>query len=1026
MAGRSKRMNLSPDQGRGADLLHQTSVNKFPLATLIGMSLFLAGIYIMSAWVWPFVPTLKLMPAFNTGLLFILSGIALVSINTIAHKLNFLLAATIFSIAAIVGIEYLSGVSFGLNWPNLNPIGGADYLRDRMMPATVAGFLITGTLLVFWRYQSRKALIFTQVLILIVIVNGLVGLIGNVLKLNFVYPWYESVHMSGLTAWGFILLGIGLVFRCNEAGHYAVLLKGRDELRISMVGSVILAIVAIIAGLTGFAVLRQQMETALSNSLELSLKHRSEIFSTTINQAISNISLIASRPNIIHSIRSTDPSRVILNQDLSLDSIAKSFLPLGFSAVTLADAQGNIRGKAGQFTDEHDLKVQLRTSPMSQLLWRNGFFLQVEMDIVYQGQIVGVVQTEAPLSGLTKLLSDFKGFGESAEFAVCAPSTAGMWCFPMRHHDKVISFANKIDGKRLPMSYALAGETGFITAKDYRRRHVVAAFQPVSTLGLGVVLKTDTIELYAPIRNQLQIALPLIFALVILGVTVLYWQVLPLVRRLITSERQAREAGLQLHESETRTRAVINDAMDGIITINDQGIILSFNRAAEKSFGYSASEIIGKNITQLMPEEMRNAHSAGLTRYLTLGAKKLIGKGSIEVPGLRQNGAIFPMEIAINEVESEGQVIFVGILRDISERKRVETDLKASEVRFRTLAIQAPVGIFVTNATGACVYVNERWCEYAGMKSDDALGDGWLKAVHPDDRVDVCATWATAIEKGSAFAMDYRFFTLQENVIWLTGNATPLRDEQGSVRGYVGIVTDITERKNVERLKNEFISTVSHELRTPLTAIRGSLGLLAGGVVGQFTDQAHQLVDIANRNSERLLYLINSILDIEKIEAGKMDCNIQRASLLGVIKQAIEVNQAYALQHQVTLYLAPTTHDAYAMIDTDRLMQVLTNLLSNAAKFSPPNSSVTVRLDQIDQTLRVSVIDQGPGIPAEFHGRIFEKFAQADSSDSRRKGGTGLGLSIAKAIMERLDGKIGFVSKENEGATFYIELPQIP
>ena len=245
----------------------------------------------------------------------------------------------------------------------------------------------------------------------------------------------------------------------------------------------------------------------------------------------------------------------------------------------------------------------------------------------------------------------------------------------------------------------------------------------------------------------------------------------------------------------------------------------------------------------------------------------------------------------------------------------------------------------------------------------------------------------------------------------------------GDARVFIAMLRDITERKKIERMKNEFVSTVSHELRTPLTSIMGSLGLLRGGAIQALPDKAMGMIDIAFNNSERLVRLINDILDIEKIESGNMNVDLLPNELEPLIHQAVDANQPFARQFGVTFDLSIALDGVKVNIDPDRIMQVLTNLISNAVKFSPPGSAVTIAANVEDQGVRVAVIDKGPGIPIEFRDRIFEKFAQADSSDARQRGGTGLGLNICKAIIDLHEGSIGFDTEEGEGTDFYFVLP---
>ena len=242
----------------------------------------------------------------------------------------------------------------------------------------------------------------------------------------------------------------------------------------------------------------------------------------------------------------------------------------------------------------------------------------------------------------------------------------------------------------------------------------------------------------------------------------------------------------------------------------------------------------------------------------------------------------------------------------------------------------------------------------------------------------------------------------------------------------VTIIRNITERKHSERMRDAFISTVSHELRTPLTSIRGSLGLIAGGVTGAVSPQVQAMVEIAYSNSERLVRLINDMLDIAKIESGNMPFNLHTLALSPLIEQAVAANLSYAEQFGVCLVALPIAPDVFVQADSDRLLQVMTNLLSNAVKFSPVGSNVEIGAERDGYTVALSVRDHGVGIPEAFHGRIFQKFAQADSSNARAKGGTGLGLSISKAIVEACGGTIGFTSTPGVGTVFTVVLPMCP
>ena len=257
-------------------------------------------------------------------------------------------------------------------------------------------------------------------------------------------------------------------------------------------------------------------------------------------------------------------------------------------------------------------------------------------------------------------------------------------------------------------------------------------------------------------------------------------------------------------------------------------------------------------------------------------------------------------------------------------------------------------------------------------------------------------------------------------ILWLK---SILRDAGDNPTGLIFVGQDISERVRIERLKTEFISTVNHELRTPLTSIAGTLGLLKGGIAGDMPEKARGLIDIGHSNCQRLINLINDLLDIQKIESGGMEFRMVPTDLVPLVESAIVHNEAFAAQYGIRFAFENQAGRASVIADPDRLEQVMANLLSNAAKFSPEGGLVRVAVFEGNAGPVISVADEGPGIPRDFRSRIFERFAQADSSDTRQKGGSGLGLAIVKAIVTRHDGRIWFETEEGVGTTFFFSIP---
>ncbi|HEX2913777.1 MAG TPA: PAS domain S-box protein [Chloroflexia bacterium] len=375
----------------------------------------------------------------------------------------------------------------------------------------------------------------------------------------------------------------------------------------------------------------------------------------------------------------------------------------------------------------------------------------------------------------------------------------------------------------------------------------------------------------------------------------------------------------------------------------------------------------------------------------------------------------------------QGQPVQVlGTAQDITSRKQAEQALRESEERYRDLFENASDLIQSVAPDGSFLFVNRAWQNVLGYAEQDLKTLNLFDIIHPDCTKDCLQLFSRVLEGEHLDKIEATFVAKDGRVVQVEGSAN-CKFVDGKAVSTRSIFRDVTHRREVDRLKSEFVSIVSHELRTPLTSIRGALGLIMGGVTGQLPPETYSMLKIAYKNSERLVLLINDILDIEKMESGKMNFNFKPQPLLPLLEQAITNNQAYGSQYNVHFLLdrsALKAGDPIINADSDRLMQVMTNLLSNAAKFSPTGETVTVRPVELGGRVRVEVSDRGPGIDENFRSRIFQKFAQAESNDSRSKGGTGLGLSIVKAIIDRHGGESGFDTTPGKGSTFYFELPE--
>jgi PAS domain S-box-containing protein len=364
--------------------------------------------------------------------------------------------------------------------------------------------------------------------------------------------------------------------------------------------------------------------------------------------------------------------------------------------------------------------------------------------------------------------------------------------------------------------------------------------------------------------------------------------------------------------------------------------------------------------------------------------------------------------------DPEAMTLAVGRLHGVS-----------AEEMFRLAVEACPSGMIMTDRSGAIVMLNTEIEVLFGYSADELIGQSIETLVPTGSRgrhVGLRAAFALHPETRRMGAGRDLFGLRKDDTEFpVELGLNPVKTTNGEL--VLCVIADITERKRIERLKDEFVSTVSHELRTPLTSIYGSLGLLAGSVGGELSESAMRLLTIALRNSERLVRLINDILDIEKIESGEVVFDMMRLDIRPLIQQAIEASSAYAESLGVTLRLDPATVAGEVRADPDRLTQVIANLLSNGIKFSPRGAEVLVTIDERSDHIHITVRDHGPGVPDNFKARIYQKFAQADATSERKKGGTGLGLSIVKRIVKRLGGATGFHDAPGGGSIFYVDLP---
>jgi len=371
--------------------------------------------------------------------------------------------------------------------------------------------------------------------------------------------------------------------------------------------------------------------------------------------------------------------------------------------------------------------------------------------------------------------------------------------------------------------------------------------------------------------------------------------------------------------------------------------------------------------------------------------------------------------------------------------KTTEGALVTSQVRFAALTQASPTGVFQTDAAGACVFVNERWCVMAGITPDQALGDGWTTVLHPDDRDSVFTEWQQSVQEQRPFSLEYRFLRPDGKITWLFGQSSVMRDATGTLIGYVGTITDISEHKDVEqtlrsakelaedanRAKSEFLATISHELRTPLNAVMGGAQLLDMTTLNQ---EQRDYLDMINIGAKQELSLVNDLLDLTAIEAGGVQISKAPFLLRPTLTEFVKQQYAACLAKGVQLNLEIDDQTPEAVFgDENRFVQAINILMDNAIKFTD-QGTIRLSIRPLHQSgsqtvLSVCVADSGIGIAPDQHEQIFMPFKQADMSHTRKFGGTGLGLSICRRLALAMGGTVRIESTVGKGSTFYLELP---
>lgn len=733
----------------------------------------LLGITVMIGWYIQDARLVQIRPNFppmqhNVALGFLLSGMGLFLGHALKQaKASQICGGLVAALFFFTLLQYILDISLGMDelFVKHNIMVGTSH-PGRPSPNTSLCFFLVGLSLLLNPYFKVPFEI-SNLFSIIVLSLGVFVLLGYIFDIGFTQGWGSLTRMALHTATGFLILGCGLFIYTWQPDFI--------EYRWSLIAGLSMLVAS------GFLwqKLAQQQKNQIQELIAQTGKTAHSEMRSTLSAQILALKRMGDRwekQKPTYDVWQSDAQAYVTDMPnfQAIEWIDANFVvrwtePPEGNEMVQSQNLGVYEDRRNLFLDAKNHHETIISDLVNLLQGGTGFWVHIPLfpNHQFDGFLVGVYHLERFIKHSI------------------SPKILSQYCLVLAKNDSVFYRSSSVKNIEKQWVYEMPFDLkGFNWRIQIYPRDVwkLSSFVPELALGIGI------------------------FISLIFSATVFYAQ------RSFNRAQELDFLNSMLQESEHHYRSVFDNTLDGLITIHQSGTINTFNPAAEKIFGYQASEVVGQNVKCLMPEPDHSKHDNYIQAHATTGIKKIIGIGR-EVQGLRKNGSIFPLDLAVSEINLNNQRMYIGLIRDITERKNAEEQLLQSEKRFRTLASNAPVGIYQTDKNGQCVFVNERWCEITGLTIEKASGDGWTHVLHPEDKDAVFETWQLAIDSDVEFQKEYRFLSPDNRTVWVSGNATKLTDEQDRIVGYIGTIVDITSQKLSEEVLELSRQQLDHQVK---------------------------------------------------------------------------------------------------------------------------------------------------------------------------------------------------------------------